>query len=685
MQLIPSIFTFPKGVAQAAEKPNRTRHQVGNYVVQLTIVFLAYGLAGKLGQATANIRSSNLGPVWPAFGVALAAVLLCGYRIWVGIAAAAFLVAYSSPVPHIAAAGQAAGSTLAALTGAYFLRRIAKFDLSLSRLRDAIGLIALGAFGSAVVSASIGVSVLYAAHVQAYSGLGSAWLIYWLGDATGVLLVTPLVLAFPALLRNRARGHIAEFAALLLLLAAACFMICGNLAVIPVRLDVLAFAVLPFVMWAAIRFGVIGSALSTFLVATIATVETAFGSGPFAQNTAFINAVLLDVFFAVLAVSGLTLAAEIAEREQVEMEREKLVREQSATEARRESEEKLRLILDSTAEAIYGIDLEGRCTFCNLACLRTVGYESADELLGKNMHYMIHHTRADGTPFPVEECRILRASQNGEGVHVDNEVLWKANGTSFPSEYWSYPQKRGGELVGAVIAFIDITQRKAAEEVLSSVSRRLIEAQEQERFRIARELHDDTSQRLALLAAAIDQIKNQLPPHTGALLAELQKQTSDIATDIHLLSHKLHPSKLEYLGLVAAAKGFCREFSEQQKSEVDFGTHDVLGTLPRDISLCLFRVLQEALHNSVKHSGVRHFEVRLWGTSTEIHLTVSDSGSGFDTEMAKQTGGLGLTSMEERLKALNGSLSIQSEPNRGTTVHARLPLPLESNSLKATA
>jgi PAS domain S-box-containing protein len=663
-----------------------TRQEVGNYVLQITIVFLAYVVAGKLGQATADIRSSNLGPVWPAFGVALAAVLLCGYRIWVGIVAAAFLVAYSSPVPHLAAAGQAAGATLAALTGTFLLRRIVKFDPSLSRLRDAIGLIVFGAFGSAVVSASIGVFVLYAAHVQAYSGFGSAWLIYWLGDATGVLLVTPLVLTFPALLGIRPRARFAEFAVLLLLLTAACFIIFGDLPLLPVRLHVLAFAVLPFVMWAAIRFGVVGATLSTLFVATVATVATALGSGPFAQRDAFINAVLLDVFFAVLSVSGMTLAAVIAEREQVEMEREQLVREQAATEARRDSEDKLRLILDSTAEGIYGLDLEGRCTFCNQACLRFLGYERADDLLGKNMHYLIHHTRADGTPLPLEECRIFQAFRTGEKVHVDSEVLWKANGARFPSEYWSYPQRRGGELVGAVVAFVDITQRKAAEEALSSVSRKLIEAQEQERFRIARELHDDTSQRLAMLAVAIEQLKDELTPEAGALfdrVSELQEQTSEIATDIQSLSHELHSSKLEYLGLVAAARGFCREFGEQQKVEIAFETHDLPNPLPREISLCLFRVLQEALHNSAKHSGVRHFEVGLWGTSGEIHLTVADSGLGFDCETAKQTGGLGLISMEERVKALSGMLSIESKPNRGTTVHARVPLGLASDSLRA--
>ena len=109
------------------------------------------------------------------------------------------------------------------------------------------------------------------------------------------------------------------------------------------------------------------------------------------------------------------------------------------------------------------------------------------------------------------------------------------------------------------------------------------------------------------------------------------------------------------------------EFGEQQKVEIDFKTHDLPTPLARDISLCLFRVLQEALHNSAKHSGVRHFEVRLWGTSDEIHLTVRDSGAGFDREAAKKSRGLGLISMEERLRLVNGPLSIESQPKHGTT------------------
>jgi PAS domain S-box-containing protein len=356
-----------------------------------------------------------------------------------------------------------------------------------------------------------------------------------------------------------------------------------------------------------------------------------------------------------------------------------------AEQAQRESEDKLRLLLDSTAEAIYGIDLEYRCTFCNLACLRILGYERIDEVLGKNMHDLMHHTRSDGTLFPVEECRVHRVIRTGKGDHAEEEVLWRTNGTGFPAEYWSYPQLRGDEVVGAVVAFVDITERKLAEAALASVSRRLIEAQEQERSRIARELHDDIGQRLAILAIKLTQLQ-QSPPNSAELssrIGELQKQTSEIAADIQSLSHELHSSRLQYLGIAAAMRGFCREFGEQQKVDIDCKIHDLPVSLSPDISLCFFRVLQEALHNSTKHSGVRCFEVELWGTPNEIHLKVSDSGDGFDVGAARASRGLGLISMEERLKLLNGTLSIESQLRRGTTIHARVPFSLERDSFRA--
>jgi signal transduction histidine kinase len=213
----------------------------------------------------------------------------------------------------------------------------------------------------------------------------------------------------------------------------------------------------------------------------------------------------------------------------------------------------------------------------------------------------------------------------------------------------------------------------------------LIEAQEQERTRIGRELHDDIGQRLAMLAIELQQLHENslILPEVRSRMGELQKRISEVAADIQSLSHELHSAKLQYLGIAGAMRSFCQEFGEQQKVEIDFQAHDLPSPVPPDTALCFFRVLQEALHNSAKHSGVRHFEVRLWGTSNEIHLTVVDSGAGFDREAAKESRGLGLISMEERLRLVHGELSITSQPKGGTTIHARVPLNSGSDSMRA--
>src|SRR6202790_5254340 len=132
----------------------------------------------------------------------------------------------------------------------------------------------------------------------------------------------------------------------------------------------------------------------------------------------------------------------------------------------RESSEMVRLLLDSTGEAIYGIDMQGNCTLCNLACVKLLGYRDAADLLGKNMHEVMHYMRADGTPYPVEECHIFQAFRQGKGSHVDDEVMWRSDGTNFPAEYWSYPIFRDEHVIGAVVTFIDITERRQAEVAL---------------------------------------------------------------------------------------------------------------------------------------------------------------------------------------------------------------------------
>jgi PAS domain S-box-containing protein len=282
---------------------------------------------------------------------------------------------------------------------------------------------------------------------------------------------------------------------------------------------------------------------------------------------------------------------------------------------------------------------------------------------------------------------VEKAMRSAEPYQLDIEMIRSDGAKRWIKARGEAQRDTTGRVVRLRGTAQDITERKRTEEALSSMSRRLIDAQEQERARIARELHDDLGQRLALLANEMEQFQQSYPDlrdEVTSSMRELQKHASQIAADVQSLSHTLHSSKLEYLGIAAAMRGFCQEFGGQQKTEIDFKSHDVPSPLAPETSLCLFRVLQEALHNSVKHSGVRHVEVELWGTLDEIHLMVSDSGAGFDIVAVKESRGLGLISMEERLKLVKGSFSIESQLKRGTTIHASVPLRSGTDIMRAT-
>jgi signal transduction histidine kinase len=232
------------------------------------------------------------------------------------------------------------------------------------------------------------------------------------------------------------------------------------------------------------------------------------------------------------------------------------------------------------------------------------------------------------------------------------------------------PDGKPQYFVGEVL---NVTDRKMAEQSLADANRRLIDAQEEERARIARDLHDDVNQRLALLAIGIEQLR-QGSAGSSAELDELVRQTDEISADIQSISHQLHPSKLEYLGMVSAIRSFCKESEEKQKVDIHFSNENVPATVPREVSICLFRVLQEALRNGIKHSGVRRFKVCLQGTPGGIRLRVSDSGVGFDIESVNSPRGLGLISMRERVRLVQGALSIETTPGGGTTIDAFAPI-----------
>ena len=235
-----------------------------------------------------------------------------------------------------------------------------------------------------------------------------------------------------------------------------------------------------------------------------------------------------------------------------------------------------------------------------------------------------------------------------------------------------------GGLLRMIGIVADVTERKLAEEAISSVSRRLIEAQEQERSHIARELHDDLSQRMALLQIGLEQFEQDMPGLSSRArqqLHDLAKASAQVSSSVHDLSHQLHPSRLDTLGLVASIRGLCREFSQRHKLRVLFVHDDTQGEIPKDISLCLYRIAEEALQNVLKHSGAEDAKVELSGHSNRIDLRISDSGTGFSPESARVETGIGLISMRERLRLVGGHLAVESGPSFGTQIHVRIPLP----------
>jgi PAS domain S-box-containing protein len=264
-------------------------------------------------------------------------------------------------------------------------------------------------------------------------------------------------------------------------------------------------------------------------------------------------------------------------------------------------------------------------------------------------------------------------------VQSDGTVRWLAARGKF---YYA----RNGNPERMLGVSLDITERKLAEEALSFMNRRVIEAEERERDRIARDLHENVGQRLALLAIAIEQLKNDLPHQAVELLDRMDsvwRKTLEILTDVKASAHELYSPRLEYLGIDAVMRTFCEEFGERKRVKIDFRSHGFPSSVLPDVSICLFRVLQEALHNGVMHSGVQKFSVQLWGEPDEIHLRVSDSGVGFDLRAARRGRGLGLVRIEQRVKLVEGTSSIDSQPEKGTTVKVSLPLRSGPDSMRA--
>jgi PAS domain S-box-containing protein len=308
------------------------------------------------------------------------------------------------------------------------------------------------------------------------------------------------------------------------------------------------------------------------------------------------------------------------------------------------------------------------------------GYRS-DELVGKTVELLIpirhrnKHPDLRSSFFNAPEPRTLGAGRELFGRRKD--------GSEFPIEIGLSPLHTESGLF-VLASVIDITERRRAEKELQEsqgqlqeLSGRLLGAQEAERRRIARELHDDCGQTLALLSVEMDLLQ-QKPPQTSAQLGSrmdaMSARVKQLSSSIHELSHQLHPMKLEQLGLVAAVRGLCNEIGASHGVSIRFVHDELPEAIPHDAALCLYRIAQEALRNVIKHSGAQRGKVELRNLASAICLRVKDDGSGFDPGAAASQEGLGLASMRERLRLVNGELSIESRPLGGTQIEARVPL-----------
>jgi PAS domain S-box-containing protein len=337
----------------------------------------------------------------------------------------------------------------------------------------------------------------------------------------------------------------------------------------------------------------------------------------------------------------------------------------------RESEERFRLVANTAPVLIWMSGTDKLCTFFNQGWLSFTG-RSMQQELGEGWLIGVH-------PEDVQRCiRTYSASFDARAPFEMEYRLRRHDGEfRWVVDYGTPRFEIDGTFCGYIGSAVDITERKSSEESLHSLSGRLIHAQEQERARIARELHDDFSQRLALLGISLGQLWKDLPEsevgqRTGVL--EILKGTKEMSSDLHSLSHQLHSSKLELVGLVSALSGLCKEMGEKYKIDIHFTKSGALPKIAKDVELCLFRVTQEALGNVVKHSQSKGAQVELGANSIGVSLRVTDAGKGFEPDLSNPAAGIGLVGMRERLRLVGGRLSVKSELRRGTEIIAEVPL-----------
>jgi PAS domain S-box-containing protein len=631
-------------------------------VLVCLVAVLSY-LAAILGGTLVPVPQT-VSPLWPGCALLVSVLLLVPRRIWPILIAAAFASFVLYDLQHGVTIRSAAllilADTVEVLTAALCLSYF--FD-GVPRLNNVKALAKYSSF-AVILAPSNG------AFVGALATSGNYWTSWRIGffsEAIAFLTLTPAILGWvsegPAW-AQKSRACYLEFAALI-----AALTLVGYLAfVAPGRggSPALLYSVVPFLLWSALRFGSTGASTSVIVVAFMSIWGAVHGRGPFTETEPINEVLSLQLFLFFTAAPFMVLAALVEERKRAEQ-------------SLRESEERFRLVANTAPALIWMSGVDKLCTFFNQGWLDFTG-RSMEEELGEGWASGVH-------PDDLERCLGIYTAAFDTRLNFEMEYrLRRFDGNYRWIVDYGVPRfESDGTFCGYIGSCIDITDRKLAEEALRDMSGRLIAAHEEERMHIARELHDDLSQRTALLSVSLAKFEQGTPHLSSKARQELQnvaKVVREVSSDIHNLSHQLHPSMLELAGLVAAVKGFCEEFSKQHDLQIKFVHNDVPGQISKDLTLCLFRIVQEALRNVVKHSGAAEAKVELSGHGDRIDLCISDSGAGFNPHPTKGDTGLGLISMRERLRLVGGHLAVESEPSHGTRIRVRVPL--RSTSAKVT-
>jgi PAS domain S-box-containing protein len=613
-------------------------------------------LSAKLGGALIINVPQTLWPLWPGCAVLVAILLVSPRKIWpillpaglAGFVLYDLLAGLSIRSIAILQLADLAEIFVAAWGVQYFLRGLPRLD-------------SLKAFGKYVL-----ITVVIGPLVTGLIGLGTLtgdrWIgakINFLSDGLAFLTLAPAIFGWVERFQTRprlTRANYLEAAALFTALFSLSFVlfVTRTTYVSPAGL----YSLVPFLLWSALRFGSAGAGTAASIVTLVSILGAVHGSGPFIETDPINRVLTLQLFLLFTAVPFMTLAILVEERKRHEA-------------FLLESEERFRLMADTAPTLIWVSGTDKLCTFFNRGWLDFTG-RSMEQELGNGWTDGVHADdleRCTGVYTNAFDSQVDFAMEYRLRRH-DGEYRWILD--------YGVPRfGSNGVFCGYIGSCIDITERKLSEISLHKLTGRLIHAQEEERGRIARELHDDISQRMAFLQIGLEQFERSVPRLNSTDRKQLHNLTevaSEMSTVLHSMSHQLHPAKLDLQGLVPAMAGFCREFSNQQGIQIKFLHHDVPGEIHQDVALCLFRIVQEALRNIVKHTNSSDATVELYAHGAGIDLCISDSGAGFDPECVHAKGGLGLVSMRERVRLIGGELAIESRGVDGTRIRVRVPL-----------